>query len=241
MSVEPELGTDHDPRMTDDFTPRLDILPKAQRRLWDELGAVLREFVLYGGTAVALHLAHRQSVDFDFSGSKAFDPARLAASVPFMARARITQREPNTLSCIVERGGPVRLSFFAVPRLPRLAPPHIAPDNGLQVAALLDLAGTKANVVQLRAEAKDYRDIDAILRDGRIDLPMALAAAQAIYGAMFNPQITLKALSHFADGNLSRLAKATKDRLAQAAREVDLDRLPTLVPPTLRRGRRGRL
>jgi hypothetical protein len=225
--------------MTDDFIPRLDILPKAQRRLWDELGAVPREFVLYGGTAVALHLGHRQSVDFDFFGSKPFDPGRLAAEIAFMARARITQREPNTLSAIVERGGPVRLSFFAGPRLPRLAPPHIALDNGLQVAALLDLVGTKANVVQLRAEAKDYRDIDAILRDGRIDLPTALAAAQAIYGATFNPQITLKALSHFADGNLPRLAKATKDRLAQAARDVDLDRLPTLVPRAPRRNSRG--
>ena len=136
MPVEPDAGTDHDPHMTDDFTPRLDILPKAQRRLWDELGAVPREFVLYGGTAVTLHLAHRQSVDFNFFGSKAFDPATLAAEIPFMARARITQREPNTLSGIDERGGPVRLSFFVVPRLPRLAPPHIASDNGLQVAAL---------------------------------------------------------------------------------------------------------
>jgi hypothetical protein len=232
--------TDRDPRMTDEFTPRLDILPTAQRRLWDELGAVPREFVLYGGTAVALHLAHRHSVDVDFFGSKAFDPARLAAELPFMARARITQREPNTLSGIVERGGLVRLSFFAVPRLPRLAPPHIALDNGLQVAALLDLARATANVVQLLAEAKDYRDIDAILRDGRIDLPTALVAAQAIYGATFNPQITLKALSHFADGNLPRLAKATKARLAQAARDVDLDRLPTLVPRPSRRGRGGR-
>ena len=105
---------------------------------------------------------------------------------------------------------------------------------------MLDLAGTKANVVQLCAEAKDYRDIDAMLRDGRIDLPTALAAAQAIYGAIFNPQITLKALSHFADGNLARLAKVTKDRLAQAARDVDLDRLPTLVPRTPRRDSGGR-
>jgi hypothetical protein len=84
--------------------------------------------------------------------------------------------------------------------------------------------------VQQRAEAKDYTDIDAILRDGRIDLPTALAAAQAIYGAPFNPQITLKALSFFDDGNLRGLPKATRDRLAQAAREVDLDRLPAIAP-----------
>jgi hypothetical protein len=222
--------------MTDDFAPRLDILPKAQRRLWDELAAVPAEFVLYGGTAIALHLGHRRSVDFDFFGNQPFDPQKLTASIPFMTAAKITQREPNTLSGIVDRGGPVKLSFFGVPGLPRLAPPHIAPDNGLQIASLLDLAGTKANVVQLRAEAKDYRDIDAILRDGRIDLSTALASAQAIYGPQFNPQIALKALSFFDDGNLRRLSKATKDRLAQAVREVDLDRLPTIARPAHPRG-----
>ena len=37
------------------FTPRLDILPLPQRRLWDELASVPPEFVLYGGTAIALH------------------------------------------------------------------------------------------------------------------------------------------------------------------------------------------
>ena len=103
------------------------------------------------------------------------------------------------------------------------------------MASLLDLAGTKANVVQLRAEAKDYRDIDAILRDGRIDLVTALAAAQAIYGKQFNPQITLKALSHFADGDLPRLARTTKDRLARAARDVDLDELPMIARSEPRR------
>ncbi|MBV9784869.1 MAG: nucleotidyl transferase AbiEii/AbiGii toxin family protein [Acidisphaera sp.] len=225
--------------MPGDFTPRLDILPKAQRRLWDELVGVPAEFVLYGGTAVALHLGHRQSADFDFFGNRPFDPAKLAVDIPFLAAATITRRQTNTLSGVVDRGGPVRLSFFGVPGLPRLAPPHIASDNGLRIASLLDLAGTKANVVQLRAEAKDYRDMDAILRDGRIDLLTALAAAKAIYGAPFNPQITLKALSHFADGNLPRLAKATKDRLARAAGEVDLDRLPPIVR-SVRRGRPAR-
>lgn len=225
--------------MTNDFVPRLDILPKPQRRLWDELAAIPPEFVLYGGTAVALHLGHRQSADFDFFGNRPFDPAGLTASIPFMAAATITQREPNTLSAIVDRGSPVKLSFFGVPGLPRLAPPHIAPDNGLRIASLLDLAGTKVNVVQLRAEAKDYRDIDAILRDGRIDLPTALASAQALYGPQFNPQIALKALSFFDEGNLRRLAKATRDRLAKAARDVDLDRLPTIASAVHPRGTRN--
>jgi hypothetical protein len=188
------------------------------------------EFVLYGGTALALHLGHRESVDFDFFGNKPLDPAQLVPAVPFLAGAVVTQREPNTFSCTVDRGGVVKLSFFGVPGIPRLAPPLIAPGNGLQVASLLDLAGTKASVVQMRAEAKDYIDIDALLTDGRIDLPTALAAARAIYGTQFNPQSTLKALSYFDDGNLRRLPPPVKDRLAKAAREVDLDHLPVIAP-----------
>jgi hypothetical protein len=167
-------------------------------------------------------------VDFDFFGNKPLDPAQLVPAVPFLIGATVTQREPNTFGCTVDRGGLVRLSFFGLPDLPRLLPPLVAPDNGLQVASLLDLAGTKAAVVQVRAEAKDYIDIDALLTDGTIDLPAALAAARAIYGTAFNPQSTLKALSYFDDGNLQRLPRPVKDRLAAAAREVDLDRLPVI-------------
>src|ERR1700689_1890447 len=49
-----------------EFNPRLDILPAAQLRLWFELSAVPEEFVLYRGTALALPLGHRTSIDFDF-------------------------------------------------------------------------------------------------------------------------------------------------------------------------------
>jgi hypothetical protein len=44
---------------------------------------------------------------------------------------------------------------------------------------LLDLAGTKASVIQVRAEAKDYLDLDALMRFGEVDLATALAAAHA--------------------------------------------------------------
>ncbi len=222
--------------MPEPFFPRLDILPPPQRLLWNELGAVPTEFVLYGGTAIALHLGNRQSVDFDFFSNRPLDPEDLVLAIPFLAGATVTRREPNTLECIVDRDGPVQLSFFGVPRMPRLLPALVAPDNHLQVASLLDLAGTKASVVQLRAEAKDYIDIDALLTDGRIDLPTALASAQAIYGPVFNPQITLKALSYFEDGNVGQLPQAMKDRLIHAASAVDLDNLPVITASAQDRG-----
>ena len=209
------------------FSPRLDILPPSQRRLWNELKEIPPEFVLYGGTAIALYLGHRESADFDFFGDRPLDPNNLTLAIPFLAGATVTQREPNTLSCVVDRGGPVKVAFF--PGVPRLRLPSIAPDNGLRVASLIDLAGMKASVVQMRAEAKGYIDIGAILAEGGIDLPAALASARAIYGSQFNPQITLKALSYFDDGDLPRLPRALKDRLARAVSAVDLDRLPVVT------------
>jgi hypothetical protein len=208
------------------FAPRLDILPPAQRALWDELGAVPAGFTLYRGTAVALHLGHRESIDFDFFCDTPLDPSWPPPALSLLAEAIVTQREPDTYSCIVNRDGPVRLSFFGVPRLPRLRPALRAPGNGLPVADLMDLAGTKAAVVQRRAEDKDYLDIDAMLTDGRIDLPTALSAAQALYGHGFNPLATLKALTYFQDGTVTRLATAVRQRLVAACRAVDLDALP---------------
>src|SRR3954453_9603793 len=67
------------------FEPRLDILPESQRRLWPELDAVPSDFVLYGGTALALQLGHRVSEDFDFSSSAGFDPDRLRSRLPFFS------------------------------------------------------------------------------------------------------------------------------------------------------------
>ena len=61
--------------------PRLDILPAAQCTLWPKLAEVRRHsFVLYGGTAVALYLGHRESVDFDFFTHQTFQPEELFAS-----------------------------------------------------------------------------------------------------------------------------------------------------------------
>lgn len=211
-----------------EFLPRLDILPPAQRRFWPELVAIPKDFVLYGGTALALHLGHRESADFDFFGCRKFEVRTLETGIPFLAGAKIIQRAEDTLTALVERGGPVRISFFGVPELQRLAAPLVVKENGVQIASLLDLAGTKASVIQVRAQARDYVDMDALMTLGRVGLSSALAAAAKIYGPSFNPQITLKALSYFDDGNLRDLPEAMKLRLATAVREVDLDHLPAI-------------
>ena len=73
------------------FSPRLDVLPEAQRRLWGELSAVPEDFTLYGGTGLALHLGHRESVDFDFFGRRDIDVASLETDIPFLRGATVIQ------------------------------------------------------------------------------------------------------------------------------------------------------
>ncbi len=211
------------------FSPRLDVLPGPQIRLWPDLVQVPTYFALYGGTALALHLGHRTSVDFDFFGSKNIDPDTLLTSVPFLSGAQVVRKSPNTLDVNVQRDGAVKMSFFGVPSLKRLRPPRACPDNQLRIASLLDLAGTKVAVVQNRSESKDYLDIAAIIEDGRVTLPMALSAAQAIYGRQFNPQISLKALSFFGDGDLKSLSQPVRKAIANAVQRVDLQRLPPVL------------
>ena len=60
------------------FEPRFDVLPQEQKALWPELRAVPPAFVLYGGTALALRLGHRVSVDFDFFSSEPFELAGIS-------------------------------------------------------------------------------------------------------------------------------------------------------------------
>jgi hypothetical protein len=215
--------------MMQGFSPRLGVLPEAQGRLWAELSGVPDDFTLYGGTAIALQLGHRKSLYFDFFGCRGMDVIALERGLPFLARAHIVQREKSTLTAIVDRGGPVKVCFIGLPSLPRLAQPVIANDNGLKVASLLDLAGTKALVLQVRAAAQDYIDMDALIHLGGVSLPLALAAAEKLYGRSFNPEITLKALSYFGDGDLQDLPQDLQARLAHAVREVELDDLPRLM------------
>lgn len=91
-----------------------------------------------------------------------------------------------------------------------------------------DLAATKVKVVQDRAETKDYLDVFRILEEG-VELSRALAAARAVYGAVFNPLLSLKALSFFGDGDLGTLPERVRARLASAVSSVDPTRLPEIT------------
>ena len=216
----------------------LGMLPGPQRRLWRALGDTPEDFVLYGGTALALRLGHRESVDFDFFSRASFAPEDLRKRVGYLKTARTTQQSENTLTCVVDREGDVHVSYFGGLDLCSVHAPDRADGPGIFVASLLDLAATKVATVQARANAKDYLDIDALLRAG-LTLEDALGAAGAVYGRGFNPLLSLKALTYFAEGDLDTVPNPVRDRLAAAVGAVDPRQLPTFKSRDPRAGWAG--
>lgn len=210
--------------MSDVFRPCLDVLPVPQRALWTSLqGCARMGFVLYGGTAIALRLGHRQSVDFDFFTERPLASDKLIAHLPFLRKASVLQEAPDTRTFVVvpdaAESAPVKLSFFGSIDFGRVGWPQQTDDGVAWVAATEDLLATKLKVILQRAERKDYIDIVCMLRGGA-DLAHGLAAARALYGPAFQPSESLKAMSWFHDGDLPELGKDARTTLIEAASAV---------------------
>jgi hypothetical protein len=111
--------------------PRTDILPKAQQEIWPLLAPAHRlSFVLYGGTAVALHLGHRVSVDFDFFRSAPLDQRELETSFAFMRDTETIQEATNTrVLNVTTPSGSVKVSFFGGMGIGRVNEPLLTRDE----------------------------------------------------------------------------------------------------------------
>lgn len=204
------------------LVPKLAKLPPEQKRLWPELRAgVELGFVLYGGTAISLHLGHRASVDFDFFNNRALDKDAIRAAFPFMERATVLQDARDTLVVSApERHGrsrrAVKVSLFGGLPCGRVGDPLLTRDGVLEVASMDDLMAHQLKVILLRPEKKDYEDIAAMIRAGR-SVARGLAAARALFGKAFQPLAALKALVYFEVGDLGALSHADRSTLISAA------------------------
>ena len=217
------------------FKPHMEILPPAQRKLWPDLKpSVGLGFVLYGGTAIGLRLGHRPSLDFDFFTEKPLHRRALDKAFPFLKASRVLQEQPNTLTLLVpprEAGEEeVKISFFGNLDFGRIRSPEMTEDGVLQVASLEDLMATKVKVLLQRVEAKDYKDIAAMLEAG-VPVERGLAGAVQMYGAAFQPSESLKTMVYFEGGDLDSLTQREKEILIRASQRIR--ELPTV---TLLRG-----
>ena len=204
------------------FKPILDILPREQRKLWPTLSDIPDCYVLYGGTALALRLGHRASVDFDFFSSEAVDIDALFR-IPVLAQAEVLQREPDTLTVSVIPAGtrnPVKVSFFGGIDIGRVGSPETTDDGVARVASVLDLFGTKFKVLLQRVAARDYLDLAAILRTG-VPLKEGLGAAATLYGGQFPPAEAVKALAYFDEGEAADVDDAIRRFLSRQAAAWD--------------------
>jgi hypothetical protein len=184
---------------------------------------------------LALQLGHRASEDFDFFSSSGFEPERLRSRLPFFRDLDPTDpdlwvhHKRDNLEAFVNRGGLVKVAFFGgLDNLQRIQDPQRAAGSRVHVASLVDLAGMKMRVIQVRGSWKDYVDIHALTSHG-IDLPTALAAAKAI-DKRFNPVTSIRALQFYGDGTLDRVPLAMRRDLTHWAQAVDLGKLPALHP-----------
>ena len=143
-----------------------EILACRQERMLNQIGPALsrRSFYLAGGTAVALHLGHRRSVDFDWFTPERFDPLNIAQElreegVRFATESTTT----GTLHGMV-RGVPVgllRYNYLLLARVPVWR-------GGIHVAARADLGAMKLAAVAQRGTKKDYVDIYALCQNSKM-------------------------------------------------------------------------
>jgi hypothetical protein len=132
-----------------------------------------RPFYLGGGTALAIQLGHRRSVDLDwFCEEPISDPLRLAAevqeSVPFAGG----RTESGTLHGAISG---VRVSFIEY-RYPLLRPLLLLGELGAQAASLEDLACMKLAAIAQRGAKKDFLDLYALGRQFSLQEMLALYA-----------------------------------------------------------------
>jgi len=211
------------------LSPHLNILPQTQKDFLPNLASCkYLGFTLYGGTALALQLGHRVSIDFDFFSNEPLDHNKESAlldALPFLTNAKPTQHVVNTRSYLTDSG--VSFSFFGNINFGRVGTPLITEDGILQVASLEDLMATKLAVVQKRVESKDYQDIAALLRHG-ISLANGLGYAQALYGEQFAPSECVKVITYFEGGDLESLSQRDKEVLVDASKKLQLSGIPKI-------------
>ena len=168
---------------------RLDLLPFFKN--------FKKDFYLGGGTALALQIGHRDSVDFDFFKEGEIEAQKLFNDLEeFFDRRHLlkVQEERNTLGLIVDDS--IRLSFFGYKY--KLIKELIDEEN-LNLASVEDIGCMKLSAITGRASNKDYIDLYYILQNNRLADLLEKAAEKF---PDLDRNLILKSLVYFEDVNL---------------------------------------
>lgn len=154
----------------------------------------LEGFYLAGGTALALQLGHRVSVDFDFFSSNEIAHDLLQSIEELFAgfSQRILVNNKSELTFIV---GETKITFLHYP-FPLLY--SLVEWDGIKLASVEEIAAMKAYTIGRRGTFKDYVDLYYILQSGII-IDSIIHDAEKKYQDAFNARLFLEQLVYFAD------------------------------------------
>jgi len=119
----------------------------------------LSSFRLVGGTAIALHLGHRKSVDIDFFSNDKTNKKKITSALRSLFPNQDFFLSQHNISFEVKD---VRVELFDDWSTPFLEAPIT--ENGIRLASLNDLAAFKLDAIIERREKKDYIDLFMIFK-----------------------------------------------------------------------------
>ncbi|RME08795.1 MAG: hypothetical protein D6803_00285 [Anaerolineae bacterium] len=200
-------------------------LPPATRRYLAILGekGISRPFYLAGGTAIALHLGHRISVDLDYYSQERFDVFALDKRLQeFDAYRRERLAEDTLLGALDE----LRISFFWY-RYHLLEEPLTALNT--RILRLPDLAAMKIEAIAQRNTRRDFIDLYFLAQEAGISPERALEYHRAKYAGLDINQVHLVlSLGYFEEADAEPMPKMlkpvrwedVKDFFSQQSREL---------------------
>lgn len=153
----------------------------------------LTDFFLVGGTALALQLGHRISVDLDFFSEKPINTDELISVLEKDYQAEIFQLTDNA---IVGNVKGVKIDFIAH-QYPLLN--ELKMENQIRLASIEDIAAMKLNAIKNRGSKKDFVDLYFLLK--QFSLIEMLSLANKKYSNNVDV-LTLKSLVYFDDAEL---------------------------------------
>jgi len=177
--------------------PHKEILTDEQFNLLPLIKLFSGDFGLVGGTAIALHLGHRRSIDFDLFSLKEFDNQKIRRKiVKFSKINQIIRDETDQFTLLIKD---VRLTFLYY-SYPIIFSNNF--ENIIKFSDLPTLAAMKAFALGRRAKWKDYVDLYFVARqyDG---IRKICKKAREIFGNEFNEKLFRSQLAYFEDINYS--------------------------------------
>lgn len=154
-----------------------------------------KDFYLAGGTAIALQLGHRISVDFDFFCDKDITKQLFGKVKKVFGDKKIipSVNSADELTIFVND---VKITFLKYP-FPVLN--KFVYYGGLRLLNIKELAATKAYTIGRRGTLKDYVDLYFILKNKKKGLDVIIKTAEKKYGDYFNSRLFLEQLIYLND------------------------------------------